>query len=282
METVKPKMRIQLLDKELRILSDRLVDQSIEFMQGAKVKHSDPIKLEVVLTCKNDINSLKVYLEQLAGNLPIREIAGRGRPATTSTMELNSPREDIYHSVEELTSKDTQDAIIGYLRKLGFVFLLTEDFLNYFPEFKFRERDVGKPNGNGQYQESYQWMVRRIKKAKDPKSDKYDPQIIFGFQIIEKRCEKFVGYLYKEFKSKLRAKIPKAGALSFSNFEMAKLPVYMLEEERLKWSSEMRLLMGNPDKLPSKFFMRWAPSVILPKNYKEKLDHLNLPSTIYQ
>ena len=40
---IKPKMRITLLDSELRCISDRLVDQATEFMQGAKVKHTDPI-----------------------------------------------------------------------------------------------------------------------------------------------------------------------------------------------------------------------------------------------
>ena len=49
---IKPKMRITLLDSELRCISDRLVDQATEFMQGAKVKHTDPIKLEVILTSK--------------------------------------------------------------------------------------------------------------------------------------------------------------------------------------------------------------------------------------
>ena len=61
---IKPKMRITLLDSELRCISDRLVDQATEFMQGAKVKHTDPIKLEVVLTSKNDIESLKTSLAQ--------------------------------------------------------------------------------------------------------------------------------------------------------------------------------------------------------------------------
>lgn len=270
---IKPKMRVQLLDKELRVISDRLVDQSIEFMQGAKVKHTDPIKLEVVLTSQNDINSLKTYLEQLAGNLPIKEMGTRGRPATTVAKDI-SPREDIYEKVEQLIGEGcNQDAIIKYLRDLGFVFLLTEDLLTYFPGFPFRERDIKKPNNNGQYLDSYQWLIRRVKKSKDPKADKYDPQILFGFKIFE-RNEKFVGYLYKQFKNKHKASIPEKNALSFANFEMAKLPAYMIEEERLKWSTEMRQLMLNKEKKPSKFFIRWVPDIILPLSYKPKLLHL--------
>lgn len=267
-------MRIQLLDPELRCISDRLVDQGIEFMQGAKIKHSDPIKLEVVLVSKNDIDSLKTYLDQLAGNLPIKEMGTRGRP-TAQPKELNSPREDIYAKVEELCKDNIQDKIINHLRELGFVFLLTEDFLHYFPGFPFRSKDIGEPNRNGQYPNSYQWLVRRIKMAKDPKADKYDPQIIFGFNL-NKRNPKFVGYLYKEFKSRMKAKIPEKNALSFANFEMAKLPSYMEESERLKWSSEMRALMLDQNKKPSKFFLRWAPDIVLPKSHLEKLKHLNI------
>lgn len=272
---LKPKMRVQLLDPELRVISDRLVDQSIEFMQGAKVKHQDPIKIEVTLTSKNDIDSLKTYLEQLAGNLPLKEIGTRGRPAA-STKELKSPREDIYLKVEEMAKSENQDAIIKYLRDLGFVFLLTEDFLHYFPKFPFRSKDIGEPNRNKQYPDSYQWMVRRIKMAKNPKSDKYDPQIIFGFQMLSKRNPKFVGYLYKEYKSRMKAEIPEKLALSFANFEMAKLPSYMEESERLRWSSEMRALSMDKGKKPSKFFLRWAPDIVLPKVQLEKLKHLNI------
>lgn len=272
---IKPKMRITLLDSELRCISDRLVDQATEFMQGAKVKHTDPIKLEVVLTSKNDIDSLKTYLDQLVGNLPIKVIGTRGRPSSTPSKELESPREDIYLKVEEMTKTESQDEIIKYLRSLGFVFLLTEDFLHYFPDFKFRAKDIGEANRNGQYINSYQWLVRRIKMAKDPKSDKYDPQIIFGFYLNE-RNPRFVGYLYKDFKSRMKAYIPDKTKITFASFEMAKMPPYMEETERLKWSTEMRQLMLDPEKKPSKFFIRWAPDILLPESHKEKLKHLNI------
>lgn len=271
---VNPKMRVQLMDSEYRVISDRLVDQAIEFMQGSKVKHKDPIKLEVILSSQNDIDSLKTYLDQLVGQLPIKEIGTRGRPAG-KTPELKSPREDIYERINELTSEKNQDEVIAYLRELGFVFLLTEDFLHYFPDFPFRSKDIGEPNRNGQYINSYQWLVRRIKTAKDPKSDKYDPQIIFGFNIME-RSDKFVGYLYKQFKSRMKATVPSKQALSFASFEMAKMPSFMQEEERLKWSTEMRALIMDTNKVPSKFFTRWAPDVMLPQGHLDRLKHLNI------
>lgn len=275
---IRPKMRIQLLDQELRVQSDRLVDQYTEFNAGPKLKHKDPIRLEVCLISQNDINQLKTYLDVLAGDLPIKEIAGRGRPAsTTISKDLESPRENIMMDIERDVDNDAdQDTVIYSLRKLGFVFLLTEDFLYYFPDFPFREKDIGSPNRGGQYPDSYCWLVRRIKLGKDPKTDKYDPMIIFGFKMLGKRSDRFVSYLYKNFYKRFKAPVPDKKALTFEKFEMAKMPAYMTEEERLKWSSEMRQLMSNPEKKPSKFFLRWSSEITLPKGHVEKLNHLNI------
>ena len=216
------KCRIQLLDYNLVVKSDRLVDQNIEFNTGPKQKWEGPIRMEVTLTNKQDVTLLKKYIDALEGELPIKENTSRGRPASTTEKEINSPREDIYSSVEVLVKEGRdQDFVINYLRGLGFVFLLTEDFLTYFPDFKFKERDTGSPNSNGQYPDSYSWMVRRVKKAKDPKSDKYDPQIIFGFRILGERDTKVVGYLYKERKSVFKAAIPSKNALTFNNTELS-------------------------------------------------------------
>lgn len=276
MEQIKPKMRIQLLTPELVPTSDRLVDQYTElYVTGAKTKHTDPIRLELVLTSQNDIDAFKKYLDQLAGNLPIKETGSRGRPSTASSAPLESPREDILQSVEDMVKEgQDQDQVIEYLRNLGFVFLLTEDFLQYFPDFKFKENHIGTPNRQGQYPKGLCWMVRRVKMAKDPKSDKYDPQIIFGFEMLGQRARKFVAYLYKEYKGRYKANIPDKKALTFASFEMAKMPAYMTEEERLKWSTEMRALMANHEKQPSKFFMRWVADVTLPKGHIEQLSHL--------
>jgi len=115
-------------------------------------------------------------------------------------------------------------------------------------------------------------MVRRIKTGKDPKTDKYDPQIIFGFQIINGREEKFVCYLYRERMKRMKAVLPKKNALSFNNTEMTKFPKYMTEEERLKFSTEMRQLSYNKEKLPSKFFNRWYKDIIFPDQLKEQLE----------
>ena len=48
----------------------------------------------------------------------------------------------------------------------------------------------------------------------------------------------------------------------------------MLEEERLKFSAEQRQLLLNPEKKPSKFFMRWVDDVIFPDSIKDKIEEV--------
>lgn len=97
---------------------------------GPKVQHKGPIRIEVTLVNQQDISQFKEYLDKLSGNLPIKESAGRGRPSNTQSKELESPREDILADVEKMVSEGkSQQDIIKYLRDLGFVFILTEDFL---------------------------------------------------------------------------------------------------------------------------------------------------------
>ena len=269
--TYKPKIRITTLEDNGNVLSDRLVDAYTELNTGPKVQHKGPIRLEVTLTSKNDIESFKTYIDRLSGNLPLKEVSGRGRPSLGSEKQIESPREDILQEVENMVKEGkTQDEVIKYLRGLGFVFLLTEDLLFHFPEFKFDKRDIGDPNDNGQYLNSYSWLIRCIKKAKDPKTDKFDPMIMFGFSILGGPSRKVIPYLYKERKNPLRIEKGKK-VLSFSKAEFTKMPAWMLEEERVKFSSEQRALILNPEKKPSKFFLRWAGDVRVPQAQYEKL-----------
>lgn len=167
----------------------------------------------------------------------------------------------------------SQQEIIKYLRELGFVFILTEDFLFHFPGFEFNIKDVGEATDNKQYPNSYSWMARCIKRAKDPKADKFDPMVIFGFSILGGPSKKIIPYLYKERKKPLRASVGKK-TISFSQAEFTKFPKWMLEEERLKFSTEQRQLLLNSEKKPSKFFMRWVDDVIFPDSIKDKIQDI--------
>lgn len=275
----KPKLRCTLLDEDGSFIEDRLVDQSTEFMTGPKKGHMGPIRFEVTLQNQADIDSFKAYMDKLRSELPIKETSSRGRPsANSTTATLESPREDILVKVETMVKDGSnQLEIIKYLRSMGFLFLLTEDFLRYFPEFEFNPKDIGEANSSSQYPKSLSWMVRCIKMAKDPKADRYDKMVIFGFQIQTERTNKIVPYLYGDRKKPLRAPIEKKNPVSFNGIkELTKFPHYQTEEERLKFSTEMRQLVQNKDKQPSKFFIRWVRDVKLSKEMKEGLSHLNL------
>ena len=150
---------------------------------------------------------------------------GRGRPAGSTTKELESPREDILADVEKMIEEGkSQQDIIKYLRGLGFVFILTEDFLiSLSLDLSLIKKDVGEATDNKQYPNSFSWMARCIKRAKDPKADKFDPMVIFGFSILGGPSKKIIPYLYKERKKPLRAQVGK-NVISFSQAEFTKLP----------------------------------------------------------
>ena len=108
-EIFKPKLRITTLSENGTPLSDRLVDAYTEMNSGPKVQHNGPIRVEVTLTNQSEINNFKDYLDRLSGNLPIKApSAGRGRPANSTTQEIESPREDILLDVEKNPTRDYQ------------------------------------------------------------------------------------------------------------------------------------------------------------------------------
>lgn len=274
--TYKPKLRITLLEDNGAVIQDRLVDATTEYYTGPKIQHSGPIRIEATLTNTQDIESFKKYLDQLTGALPIKApSAGRGRPSMANQANTESPREDILEEVKKLASEGkNQTDVIDYLRKLGFVFILAEDLLYYFPDLldSFNHKDIGDPTDNKQYPNSLAWMVRCIRKGKDPRTDKFDPMIFFGFNI-QKPSRRVIPYLYKERKDPIKIETGKK-VLSFNTVEFTKLPVYMQETERLKFSVEQRQLLLNPDKKPSKFFLRWVKDAKFPDSIKPKIEEI--------
>ena len=117
-EVYKPKLRVTTLSENGTPLSDRLVDAYTEMNSGPKVQHKGPVRVEVTLTNKQDIDNFKEYLDRLTGVLPAKApTAGRGRPAGTTIKNLESPREDILADVEKMVEEGkSQQEIIKYLR----------------------------------------------------------------------------------------------------------------------------------------------------------------------
>ena len=241
------KMRVTLLDESLITISDRLVGQNLELDNGPTEKHKGPLKLEVVLQDKDDVDKVKAYIDRLVGDLPlpVKKIYGK---KDQDEPDL-APVEDYLKEVTEQCK--TQTELIKKLRGDKFVFLDS----TYMADF-------GIPiNLDPKHAEKYQFMVRQLKEAKNPKADKWDPQLAFGIKLIGKKVSKVQVYLYSDFKETLEMPIGKEELLKPRKQKFTKFPPYMTEEERLKYQIETRTLANNKDKSPSKFYKRWTPDV---------------------
>lgn len=240
-------MRIKTLDSNLVTTSDRLVDQDTEFNLGPKEKHDGPLSVEVVLRDQSDISRFSKYLAQLTGSLPLPERKTYTKSAGTQTEDL-APIEDM---LKEVVKLKTQDEVINYLRERNFKFL-TSEFIQA-KEMKIEIMDKHKAD--------YQFMVRLLKEGKDPKVDKYDPQLAVGIKFIGTKGAYIQIYLYGKFKQKLELPWAKKSEVNFKKVAAMRFPHYMLQEERDKYSLEARKMKLNPELKPSKFFLRWKPAV---------------------
>lgn len=241
------KIRIQKFDEEGRLIDDKVVTQDPEFYTGPKMKHNGPLRIEFSLLNKDDVEKCKFYLDQLVGDLPLS--AKKGKKKKVSKFEGKDPehRKELLESV--LTHAKDQDEFIQAMKEQEFKFL-TWDFLktfNYPIDIKKMHRE-------------YQFLIRCIKEAKNPMSDKYDPMLIIGINMLE-RQPKMIIYLDGSFLKSVELPIPKKNALTFKKTEMMKFPHYMVDEEKDKFRYEIRQYQNNPDKKLSKFFKRWLPYV---------------------
>ena len=251
---LKKNVRIQLFDKE-GLVSDRMVTQATEFYMGPKELHEGQFRIEFTITEKKDAEDAISYLKKLIGDLPIKTVKGKqGRKSSTSTNDDDDFSTDKNVVIQNILdeNKDNQDNLIKALRAIGFKFLTSDHLKMYLPDtYKVSELHLSK----------YDWLVRRIKLAKDPRNDRYDPQILVGLKISEGRDEKIVVYTYGEKKLRMSIPLPKKKMITLAKTNLIKFPTYMNEEERLKWGIEHRSLRTNPAKKPSKFYMRWFKDV---------------------
>lgn len=255
---IKKKIRVQAFDLDGVQLNDRLVEQDIELNTGPKEPHKGPLKIEVNLFEKNDVESFITYLRKLTGDLPI-EAPGKEKVKKPGKVLLApEQREDI---IKDVLTLGSQDEIIEYLRGQGFEFL-TFDYIN----------SLGLDTGiTPDHQDKYQWMMKLVKKAKNPLNNKYDPMLCLGFKLIGKKISTFIIYLYqKKYKIGKSDWVDKQ-KVSFKNTEMIKFPAYMIQEEKDKFRVELYQLRSNPDRSPSKFFNRWANDI----EFKDKTQILN-------
>lgn len=259
--------RIQLFD-DSGIISDRLVKQGPEFYLGPKEVHKGPMRIEFTFSDKDDVDGAINYIKCLRGDLPLKNKTTSG-VAKKSVSEKNDTDFDdnkeklVIKTIED--NKDNQDTLIMNLRDMGFVFIESNFLKHIIPEaYSIKELHLNK----------YEWLVKRIKLAKDPKNDKYDPQILVGISIMNKRSDRVILYSYGEYKSKYISKVPEKKALKLTKTNLIKFPPYMEEDERLKWGFEHRILFNDKNKKPSKFYMRWSKDVIVGDELKIEKDEL--------
>jgi hypothetical protein len=250
-----PKMRIVFRNCDGGLVSDRLVTQNLELSTGATEQHDGPITLEATFRDQSDAEGLINYIKQLTGKLPLSQ-----KRTYTPTNNRN-PMNDSYYMkfLTELSRVKNQELLIDELRKMGY-FFYTMDHL----------RDLGVPIILKENHEKYQFMVRRIKEAKDPANDKLDTNLIFGIKILGKHFDKVQIYYRKPesqsvditYQSTMKLTWPENTKMNFKKVVASwKFPNYMSFDERRKWRQEHAKLERNPALKPTKFYLRHKPDV---------------------
>lgn len=245
-----PKLRITLFDENNQQLSDRLVEQGLEFSTGPKEAHKGAIRLEVNLESQEDTNLCIEYLKKISGQLPLSARQEKKlKPKSIQLMGIE-PLKDLLHTA--ITKNKNQEAMIAYLRDLQFVFVSHQGLLdinkeNNFP-FELKEKH-----------EQYQFMIRRTKFAKNPKADKYDGQLVFAIKIVGTRFEKFQVYLFGEYNKTVKMEWADKKNYNFKKVDKVyKFPDMMDYAERLRWRVEHRKKEMDEKYETSKFYNKWA------------------------
>lgn len=250
------KLRIQLFDDEGRLIEDRLVMQDPEMSSGPKIAHQGLFRIEFTFENPDDIEKAKSYLDKIVGNIPLG-----AKKIKKKLLDIDSDpnfRESFLETTMEITN---QDALIAHLRANDFKFVTTE----FIKSFEFPGLEIKEAH------ENYEWMIRCIKYAKNPKSDKYDPMLIYGIQLLPEPREKIIIYLNGQYKEYVKLPIPVKFAEVLKKSILMKFPPYMTEEERDRIRLEIRQHEVQPDREFSKFFIRWYPYIEnLPQFIKDK------------
>jgi hypothetical protein len=160
------------------------------------------------------------------------------------------PIKELYHT---LSAKNLdQESLIKSLRDLGFILLSVQ----HIEDFKI-------PINIKPKHREYDYYVRCIKEAKDPKNDKFDPQLAFGVKLFDEKVDKVIVYMYGDYYKRMDLPWANKKDINLKPQRFLVFPDYMTEEERIKYSTESRKLAKNPDQEPSKFFTRWQPFVTI-------------------
>lgn len=251
---IQKNVSIQLFDEEGRILSERLVKQDPEFAIGPKEAHGGPLRIQFTMLESTDVEKAITYLQKLVGSLPLsspNKPRGRAPGSTTVATKEDINRYQILLDEALLAHPNNQDKFINFLREMGYIFVTGEFLKLVIPEtYVIKEK----------YLKDYQFLIKRIKEAKDPRNDKFDPVLMFGIKIIESRHERILTIMNGEV-TKAKIALPETKAMTVKSTNLLKYPAYMTEEERYKFGIEHRTLFRDEKKKPTKFYMRWFKDV---------------------
>lgn len=263
---MKSKLRIQLLSPEGVPISDRLVDQATEFYQGPKENHDGQIKIEFNFATKDEVSKAIDYLKKLIGQIPLETKTTAPRGAKPKTVVLSDTDDDARENFisNSIQNSKNQDEFIIALRKQDFRFVNSDMLKTMIPD-KYTIKKI--------HLEKYDWLIQRIKEAKDPRNDKYDLTLIIGICIMDKRNPKLVVYIFGELFKTYKLEIPKKNPITQKNTNLIKYPHYMTYDERFKWGVEHRLLFSDSEKKATKFYKRWVKDVTVPDELKLEPSH---------
>lgn len=256
---MKPKMRIQLLDDSGVTISDRLVDQYSELLNGPTETHKDPFKLEITIDSKETMERLKGYLEKLVGNLPL--VIRSSSSKSTSNKSMN-PYKEIFNDIK---AKEHIEQIIEYLESLNFRWVTYQFLQEANADGKFP-----KLAENPAYPR-YQWLVRMLRQAKDPGNDRYDWSMMIGIKFMpspHKGLGEVPDRVFVIYKGENKAVLDRSWEKYKSiNMKKKKIPLifpqYMTIEERKRWRYMHRKVksgktLGTRDDI---FYKRYLPEV---------------------
>ena len=221
-----------------------MVGQDIEFKKGPSETHINPMRIEVSLFDQGDVTSFKDYLDRLVGNLPIEKPKGsRGRkPGKVKT----GSRELILEGVKKILEIDNKEQMLKMLQEADFVAITLPFLKDMGYKIVLPKRMI---IGEGKWV----FMVRLIKKAKNPLNSKYDPLVLVGFKEDKAYLSSdgeviFTHDLPKNLQSSI--KTPAKAKMKFMNF--------LTLDERNQFRVDMEKLKTNPDTKPTRLYSRWV------------------------
>lgn len=228
---MKPKLRIKLLDDGLVTLSDRLVDQYSELLQGPSEKHSGPFTIEMTIDSADTFEKAKAYLERLVGNLPLSNKIPTKLKSSTSSNSVNPYKQ----LIEDVKSKTYIEEIMEYLESINFRWINFQyiEELESIKKFPFElNPDLRKTYAK------YQWATRMLRQAKDPMNDRFDFTLMFGIRFMGNEPSNKIHILYKgQARGTLLVREWKKGKAI--NMKARKIlttfPAFMSIQDRIDW-----------------------------------------------